>query len=242
MSTPATGTISIQDIQNEINKFVVSPPDTGISSLYDTVNYIGYTGALQYHNLALGTGANQPAKIIYDIRAAGSNLGMTGWYNYSQDITLKTDYYIERIGALVGTDITGNLYLANSVGTVLGTIASFTLTAGSPTAAGNAVVDGGSTTTQTIGDAGYFLYVDAAILYNPPYTGPPPPPPLGAQVSATGVDVDGVGAGTNRDGLGMTNFSDTNPLNPPTTVLGGTALTDPIAVNKRSSVTITFTG
>ena len=118
MSTPASGSISLQDIENEISQFV-GTSTASLDAIYATSNALGYTGALQYHNLAMGTGGNLTAKMIYEIDNLGTNLGVTGWYNYSQGVTVKTNYFIERVGAIVGTDLTGNLYLADSSGSVL---------------------------------------------------------------------------------------------------------------------------
>ena len=244
MTTPSSGSISLRDIENEISDSTVAST-ASLNAIYATSNALGYTGALQYHNLAMGTGGNLTAKMIYEIDNLGTNLGVTGWYNYSQDVTVKTNYFIERVGAPVGTDLTGNLYLADSGGNALGTIASFTLTAGGPTAGGVAATTISNTTTQNVyaAGSGYFLYLDASVIYNPPPPPFPPPPPLPVQVDSSGVDVDGVGSGTSRSGLPTpVNFSDSSPLSPPIEVLGGTSAGDPIANNKRSGITITFTG
>ena len=218
------------------------------ADVYDSANMTGYisgvTGALMYHNLEMGPSGDLTAKqAIWDRYNAGTNLGVTGWYNYTQDITLKTDWYVERIGALNNTLISGTIYLMDSSGTPLGNIAGFGLSPAAPTGGGINVIDSSSTTTgnAALGNGGYHIGVDASITY----TGAPPPPPPGSLVvvaDSTGSDVDGVGSATTRSGrTGMT-FDDTAPLAPPVIVLGGTAVAYAISVGKRSRVEITFTG
>ena len=253
MPTPATGPISMGDVNTETN---------WTQSMYNFYNFanFGGNGTLQYHNLEMGPSNTQNAKtLIYDpvsIGASGQNLKLENWYNYYQGATGR--FNISLFNNCTDNDVLVELYVADlyqSPVTYLRVWGPDNGPGGANTAY-NLVLNNGSDFSQTEVDIGvamtvsnfpsgtYVIFADLSATYYAPPPPPPPGPPTTVSGSGSASDTDGVGAGTTRTlNAGGIVFDAANPVAKVPIVTGnipgGTG--DGIYVNKRTTFSITFT-
>ena len=236
MTTPASGQISMQDVNNETNL------NTNMYNFYSS-SQVGGAGGLMYHNLAMGISSSQTAKqAIYDpfnTGASGSNLLLSGWYNYNQtpncilDITLintnlennlTVDIFLRDPATTTDYAINGNPYnLINNNGSNVG-LTDF---------------DTGVSMNSTNFTTGvYQIVFNVTATYILPF---PPPPGGGVTGNATAAsDTDGVGPGTTRVTTNPPNFNSLNPLIGVPLVRGNITANDGIYINKRTTFTLSF--
>ena len=210
---------------------------------------VGGAAGLMYHNLNMGISGSQTAKqAIYDpfsIGASGTNLNLSGWYNYTQGATGIMD--VNLINTNLDNEVLVTMYLRDPSGTAPTWdyfVANFTLQANNGSNVGLTNYDTGVIMDSTNFPTGvYQIAFDLTATYIGPPP-PPPPPPVYPPVinnTTTASDTDGVGAGLPRV-----------ITNPPNFVFGGTPITgaplvrgtitgnDGIYINKRTTFTLTF--
>lgn len=241
MPTPASGPISMGDVQTEAS---LTP---NMFNFYNA-SLGGGNGLGQYHNLAMGPGNNLTYKTaIFDPRslgASGENLKLQNFYNYDQgpngrfDISLSNtttdfdviyEFFIGPTGLSAPgiSFLSGNLPAGGSL-----TETNFDSLVGM--------------TTANFPDGVYNIYMTASANFNPPPPPPPPPfPPPTISASGSASDTDNVGAGLTRViNTAAINFDFLTPL-PFIPIVQGTIGTgggagNGIFVNKRTTFSITF--
>jgi hypothetical protein len=237
MPTPASGSISMQDVNTETN-FTMS-----MYNFYSTSS-VGGAGGLMYHNLAMGPSNAQTAKqAIYDpfnAGASGANLTLSGWYNYNQTPNCILD--INLINNNTENDLAVDIFLRDPATTtdyaINGNPYNLINTNGSDV--GLTDFDTGVSMNSTNFTAGVYQ-----ILFNitANYIGPPPPPGGGVTGNTTSAaDTDGVGPGTVRTFTPTSppNFDAFTPIIGVALVRGNITGNNGIYINKRTTFTITF--
>jgi hypothetical protein len=259
MTTPASGPISMKDVNDETNFSM---------SLFNFFNLskLGGNGAVQYHNVEMGPSNNQTAKeMIYDpasLGASGENLKLQNWYNYTQDINGR--FNITLTNNCSDNDVYADLYIGDPYDSPItyfplwgpdngpnggNTRYSLSFSNGSDFSQINVDI-GVSMSAVNFPSGVYTIYADFSAQFYPPppppppTPPPPPPPPTTVSGSGSSSDTDNVGAGTSRTlNSGSINFDAGNPLSKIAIVTGdipgGTGIG--IFVNKRTTFSITFT-
>jgi len=239
MPTPASGQISMSDVNAETNL-------TQSMSNFFSSSLIGGAGGLMYHNLAMASGNTLTAKAaIYDPYVAGAggtsaNLLLSNWYNYSQ-----TPYGIMTF-SLTNNNLENNIdvtiYLRDPTGPTDYQIGNpvpviFNLNANSGTASYPDYDTGIAMNTTNFTAGIYQIVFDISAIY----VGPPPPPGGGVLGNSTSAsDTDNVGAGTARVTTNPPNFDATSPITGTALVRGNITGSAGIHINKRTTFDIIF--
>lgn len=243
MTTPSSGPISMDQVDNEL-AFVGS--NESMAGFYGIAPNTGGS-ALMFHNLSMASGNATTAKVaIWDNYNAGTNYKLSNWYNYTRDAQVVMTYSVTNNSAYpVGFD----LVIFNSSGANVGTI--YSAGGGSPLNGGGTTASGTSTGPSalgTIGSSGYSIAIQGMSFQPGPFSPPPFFPTVTFSVTVTinsASDTDGVGGGTTRTTYGTFTYSETasQPPTPPTNPFPAVVVDTsggPIAINKRTSVTITI--
>lgn len=236
MTTPASGQISMEEINIELDLILSGFPNKLKGDFYNTANTGGGTG-LMYHNLNMDTNNTTSAKVaIYDPLNANSNMTISNWYNYTRDIGMVMTYLITNSSSY---DVNIELTIWDQNDTPQGTIVNTTVNASSNT--GTQTVNTGLTTITGGGgiSSGYRIAVQN-VSFNPPVTS--------VQTVSISVDsasdTDGVGAGTTRTTYGVPGYTESPPPSPPPAPYVASKAVDSggslIYVNKRTSIEITI--
>jgi hypothetical protein len=244
MTTPASGAISMIDINSELDLLTPAINIDLKADLYNTANTGGGTG-LMYHNLNMDTNNTTSAKVaIYDPLNANSNMTISNWYNYTRDIGMVMTYLITNSSAY---DVNFDLVIWDQNDTAQGTIVSTTVNASSNT--GTQTVNTGLLAITGGGgiSSGYRVAVQNVTFANPPGAGQTFSVSLSVDSAS---DTDGVGAGTTRTTYNLGSYSESGPTFPPAppppppTPYTATKAVDTsgslIYVNKRTTVSITI--
>ena len=242
MTTPASGAISMEEINIELDLILSGFPEKLKGDFYNTANTGGGTG-LMYHNLNMDTNNTTSAKVaIYDPLNANSNMTISNWYNYTRDIGMVMTYLITNSSSY---DVNINLVIWDQNNTSQGTIFNNSVNASSNT--GTQTVDTGALTITGGMSSGYRVAVQ-----NVTFTGPPGPgQTFSVSLSVDSAsDTDGVGAGTTRTTYSLGSYSESTwagppaPPPPPPTPYTATKAADTsgnlIYVNKRTTISITI--
>jgi hypothetical protein len=236
MTLPASGDISMEGINIELDLLTPTVNLELKADFYNTANTGGGTG-LMYHNLNMASGNATSAKVaIYDPLNANANMSMSNWYNYTRDIDMVTTYTVTNNSA---NNLQLDVIIVDSFNTNMASVFNGLLTGGGGTSTGTA--SGPLTITGGI-SSGYRIRIANVDFQPMPNPGPfPPQETFSVSFTITSSDTDGVGASTTRT------------VNTPGTytVVGGTPnpftatnIVDtsgsPIPCNKRTTVTITL--
>ena len=236
MTTPASGAISMEEINIELDLILSGFPEKLKGDFYNTANTGGGTG-LMYHNLNMDTNNTTSAKVaIYDPLNANSNMTISNWYNYTRDIGMVMTYLITNSSSY---DVNIELTIWDQNDTPQGTIVNTTVNASSNT--GTQTVNTGLLTITGGGgiSSGYRIAVQNVSF---------PPPVTSVQTVSISVDsasdTDGVGAGTTRTTYGVPGYTESPPPAPPPAPYVASKAVDTsgslIYVNKRTSIEITI--
>lgn len=237
MTTPASGTISMIDINSELDLLTPAINIDLKADLYNTANTGGGTG-LMYHNLNMDDNNTTSAKVaIYDPLTANANMSISNWYNYTRDIGMVMTYLITNNSSY---DVNIGLVIWDTNDSTQGTIFNGVVTASSNT--GTQTVNTGLLTLSGQMPSGYRVAVDS-VMFQPP---PNPGQTFSVSLSvASASDTDGVGAGTTRTTYSLGSYSDSGPPSPPSPPYTATKAVDTsgslIYVNKRTTIEITIT-
>ena len=91
MTTPSSGAISMNQVDNEL-AFVGS--NESMAGFYGIAPNTGGS-ALMFHNLSMAPGNATTAKTaIWDNYNAGTNYKLSNWYNYTRDAQVVMTYTI----------------------------------------------------------------------------------------------------------------------------------------------------
>jgi len=233
MTTPSSGDIKMTEINTELDLYTPAQ-NISMAGFYGIAPNTGGS-ALMFHNLSMAPGNSTTAKVaIWDNYNAGTNYAITNWYNYTRDVDVVMTYDITNNSAYTVNFNVGiwDMNDAN-VGTVFNGILNPT---DNPTGTST-----GPLALTIVGSSGYRITIQD-IQFVP---GPPPPPGTTYSVNITinsASDTDGVGGGTTRTTYGPFSYSETSG-NPPTPFTPSKAVDTSgnlIAINKRTSVTITI--
>ena len=250
MTTPASGTISMEDINIELDLILSGFPNKLKGDFYNTANTGGGTG-LMYHNLNMDNNNTTSAKVaIYDPLTANANMSMSNWYNYTRNIGMVMTYLITNSSSY---GVNFDLVIWDQNDTSQGTIFSGLIITGSDT--GTQTVNTGLLTITGGGgiSSGYRIAIQNVTFSPGPNPVPPAPPVLPSNTFAVTItvdsasDTDGVGAGTTRTTYGPFSYSETQNQppapSPPTPFTASKAVDSGgslIYVNKRTTVSITI--
>ena len=239
MTTPTSGPISMTNVETELDIYLSD--DYLMSGFYGIAPNTG-GAALMFHNLEMASGNATTAKVaIFDNYNAGTNYKLTNWYNYTRDVDVVMTYSITNNSAYgVNPDLVIWDMTDANVGLIYtGTIAASASVSGTSS---------GPLALTNIGSSGYRIAIQN-VSFDPPPAAPPPFPPSPPTTFAIAItidsasDTDGVGGGTTRTTYGPFAYSQSAPggiTTPfPTKVVDTSG--NLIAINKRTSVTITFT-
>ncbi len=244
MTTPASGEISMTDINSELDLLTPAENMRLKSDFYNTANTGGGNG-LMYHNLNMASGNATSAKVaIYDPLTANANMTMSNWYNYTRNIERVMTYLITN-NSSYNDNISVVIWDTNNI--TQGTIYNNTVNANSNT--GTQTVNTGLLTlTDPLGQmtSGYRVAVNNVTFGTPPGFGQTFTVSLSV---ASASDTDGVGAGTTRTiGYSLGSYTEDGPNfppPPPPTPYTPAKATDTsgnlIYVNKRTTFEITIT-
>jgi hypothetical protein len=234
MPTPSSGAISMQDVNTETNL------NTNMYNFYSS-SQVGGAGGLMYHNLAMGISSSQTAKqAIYDpfnTGASGSNLLLSGWYNYDQTPNGIMDVIL--INNNTENDITVDMFLRDPATPTDYPAGNFNLANTNGSDVNTANYDTNVVMNATNFTAGvYQIVFNITATYILPF---PPPPGGGVTGNTTAAsDTDGVGPGTARVTTNPPNFNSINPLIGVALVRGNITGNNGIYINKRTTFTLTF--
>jgi len=194
MSTPSFGPISMSDVSTETGA------TQNMDNFFDLAN-VGGVGGLNYSNLAMGPSANlSAATAIYTPFAAGVNLPLSNWYNYTQDEAIVWEFYIENQTADYIIDVNLEIYDGT---TYTGVLANSIIPSG-------VWQDTISTVAPSTLSGGNYR---VAASISSAYVGGGRPPGPGSSGTVSGYDPDNVGPGTARSSpAGVPFFSPINPL------------------------------
>jgi hypothetical protein len=239
MTTPASGAISMIDINSELDLLTPAINIDLKADLYNTANTGGGTG-LMYHNLNMASNNTTSAKnAIYDPLTANANMPISNWYNYTRNTGMVMTYLITNSSSY---DVNIDLNIWDTNDNARGTIFTGLITAGFNT--GTQTVDTGLLTITGVMASGYRIAVQNVTFASPPGPGQT----FSVSLAVTSAsDTDGVGAGTTRATYSLGSYSESGPTFPPTppTPYTATKAVDTsgslIYVNKRTTVSITIT-
>jgi len=248
MTTPASGAISMIDINSELDLLTPAININLKADLYNTANTGGGTG-LMYHNLNMDNNNTTSAKnAIYDPLTANANMSMSNWYNYTRSTGMVMTYLITNSSPY---NVNIALVIWDTNNNTQGTIYQAVINTNSNT--GTQTVNTGLLTLSGVMASGYRIAIQDVTFApgpNPPPPAPPVLPPNTFSVTITvdsASDTDGVGAGTTRTTYGPFSYSETqnqppapsppNPFTASKAVDSGGSL---IYVNKRTSIEITI--
>lgn len=248
MTTPASGAISMIDINSELDLLTPAINIDLKADLYNTANTGGGTG-LMYHNLNMDNNNTTSAKVaIYDPLTANANMSMSNWYNYTRNIGMVMTYLITNSSAY---NVNFDLVIWDTNDNTQGTIFTGMILGGTNT--GTQTVDTGLLTLSGVMASGYRIAIQNVVFAPGPNPPPPAPPVLPPNIFSVTItvdsasDTDGVGAGTTRTTYGPFSYSETQnqppapspptPFTPSKAVDSGGNL---IYVNKRTSIEITI--
>ena len=248
MTTPASGAISMIDINSELDLLTPAININLKADLYNTASTGGGTG-LMYHNLNMDNNNTTSAKVaIHDPFTANTNMSMSNWYNYTRNIGMVMTYLITNSSPY---NVNFDLVIWDINDNTQGTIFSGVIITGTDT--GTQTVDTGLLTLSGVMASGYRIAIQNVVFApgpNPPPPAPPVLPPNTFSVSITvdsASDTDGVGAGTTRTTYGPFSYSETQNQppapSPPTPFTASKAVDSGgslIYVNKRTSIEITI--
>jgi hypothetical protein len=237
MTTPASGEISMIDINTELDLLTPAINIDLKADLYNTANTGGGTG-LMYHNLNMDNNNTTSAKVaIYDPLTANANMSISNWYNYTRDIGMVMTYLITNNSSY---NVLINVGIWDTNDTNQGTIFNGNVNANSNT--GTQTLDTGLTTLFSNMSSGYRIAVQD-VQFQPP---PGPGQTFSVSLSTDSAsDTDGVGAGTTRTTYSLGSYSQSGPPAPPSPPYTPTKSVDSsgglIFVNKRTTFEITIT-
>lgn len=236
MTTPLTGNpISMGDVNTETN---------WTQSMYNFFQFstVGGLGALMYHNLSMGLGAQSAKEAVYDpfsLGASGTNLNLGAWYNYNQTPNLITTFDITNNN--VDYIVTVDLKIFDPASSTRTAFYLASVSNGAPVNEVN-FDTGFGITTASLANGTYEIHCDVSAQYIGPPLPPPPPPPVGPGVLNNVTDAsdsDGVGAGIVRVENNIPNFDEFNPVfNFP--IVQGNISGNGIYANKRTTFSLTF--
>ena len=248
MTTPASGTISMEDINIELDLILSGFPNKLKGDFYNTANTGGGTG-LMYHNLNMDNNNTTSAKVaIYDPLTANANMSMSNWYNYTRNIGMVITYLITNSSSY---GVNFDLVIWDTNDNAQGTIFTGAIAGGTNT--GTVTTDTGLLTLSGVMSSGYRIAIQNVVFAPGPSPVPPAPPVLPSNTFAVTItvdsasDTDGVGAGTTRTTYGPFSYSETQNQppapSPPTPFTASKAVDTSgslIYVNKRTTVSITI--
>jgi hypothetical protein len=233
MALPATGSISLGDIQTELGF-----SSANLAQFYDSSDLLG-GGALMWHNVygavgtynyGIGTSGMFSAIDIYNAYTASSNLTTSLWYNYHQIPEIVFTVDIAHAGSPGDPDIQLELIINDENGNPMYTIFAGTINPQSsvsyPLTVTNSVFVSSSY-------GGYTFVIQNLTALGSPNS---------VNCSVSAYDSDGAGPGQNRDAYNP-------PINPfdiftsPQTFTcceDATLSGKLIAINKRTTIEIVF--
>jgi hypothetical protein len=201
MPTPSPGNpISMNDVYLETNL------TRSMDNFFDVAN-IGGGGGLMYHNLSMGPGASQSAKVaVFDRFNAGTDMNLSAWYNYTQDADMHFTYNFLNNNTENNVDV--NLFFDDGTLTAPVPVVSFTVPNNGGTQ--NAEINTGLPANTTFPGGLYIIVANISATF----VGPGRPPGGGVSGNvADAFDTDGVGPGTFRQGNAPPGFDAFNPIN-----------------------------
>ena len=159
-----------------------------------------------YHNLSMGPGASQSAKVaVFDRFNAGTDMNLSAWYNYTQDADMHFTYNFLNNNTENNVDV--NLFFDDGTVTAPQPVASFSVINNGGTQ--NAEILTGLPANTTFPGGLYIIVADLSAFF----IGPGRPPGSGVSGNtASASDTDGVGPGTFRQANNPPAFDSFNPI------------------------------
>lgn len=225
MPTPTSGPISMNDVSTETSWA------TNLNNFY-TLSLAGGLGALMYHNLSMGLGAQTAANAIWVRKDAGTDYLLSNWYNYNQTPNLVMSFEI--FNNNVEYDITCEILIYDPSSTSTSSVYTANVPSGSSDSqtdyVTSFVVD-----SNNLASGIYEIWCNVSCIY----IGFTPPGSGVLSNTTVSFDSDGVGAGTTRVDNNIPNFDQFSPLSNVPIIQGNISGTG-IYANKRTSFTLNF--